>query len=95
MTARTALAAAALAAAAAMAAPAGMAAAGPTAAETIASLRDQGYSVNIDRVGSAPLEDCVVTNVRNPNTVTATRRDNDGDRYVVVISKTIQVSLAC
>lgn len=38
--------------------------------ETIGLLEAQGYTVNVDRVGSAPLKDCEVTSVRNPQTVT-------------------------
>jgi hypothetical protein len=55
--------------AAVIAAPAGVAAA-ETPIETIGQLEAQGYTVNIDRVGSAPTEDCVVVSVRNPQTVT-------------------------
>jgi len=70
--------------AAALVTPAGVAAAeSPT--ETIGQLQAQGYTVNIDRVGSAPLEDCVVVSVRNPQTVTKwvrverNRRGHDRD----------------
>ena len=35
---------------------------------TINRLQDEGYTVNIDRTGTAPLSECVVTNVRNPKT---------------------------
>ncbi|MET0899965.1 MAG: hypothetical protein ABWY45_18800, partial [Mycobacterium sp.] len=48
--------------------PAGLASAEPTAGETIANLEAQGYTVNIDRVGAGPLDECVVTSVRNPQT---------------------------
>lgn len=76
-----------------------------TALETIAGLQANGYSVNVDRVGSAPIEDCVVTGVRNPQTQTrllrdySNRRDEDGDREYdlieVVVSRSISVSLDC
>jgi hypothetical protein len=78
----------ALAAAAVIAAPAGAAVA-ESPAETISQLQAQGYTVNVDRVGSARLEDCVVTSVRNPQTVTklvrvyrngGRHRDGDGGR---------------
>lgn len=59
----------ALTAAAVIAAPAGIAAA-ESPGETISQLQAEGYTVNIDRVGSARLEDCVVVSVRNPQTVT-------------------------
>jgi hypothetical protein len=69
-------------AAAVIAAPAGVAAAeSPT--ETIGLLEAQGYTVNVDRVGSAPVEDCVVVSVRNPQTVTKLVRveRNGGGHY--------------
>jgi len=37
---------------------------------TIGDLQNQRYTVNIDRVGSGPLDQCTVTSVRNPNTAT-------------------------
>ena len=92
------LAAAALAACAALAAPAGTASAETSALETIGQLEADGYTVNIDRVGSGPLEDCVVTSVRNPNTITRFERVGRGDDSVlvpVVVSRTVQVSLYC
>jgi hypothetical protein len=33
---------------------------------TIALLEAQGFDVKINRIGSAPLDQCVVTDVRNP-----------------------------
>lgn len=49
--------------------PAGIATAEETAQETINRLQSEGYTVNIDRTGTLPLSQCVVTNVRNPTTV--------------------------
>ncbi|HZQ33996.1 MAG TPA: hypothetical protein VFB19_19955 [Mycobacterium sp.] len=94
------LAAAALAIGGVLAAPAGLASADPSAQNTINYWQQQGYQVNIDRVGSAPMEDCVVTGVRNPNTQTRLQRVNSrgpGPSYLVpiVVSKTVQVSLYC
>ena len=77
-----------------------------SAVETIGLLESQGYTVNIDRVGSAPLEDCMVTSIRNPQTVTQLVRverhngHGDGDRrdfdlVPVVVSRSISVSLNC
>ena len=64
-----------------------------------------GYQVNIDRIGSAPIGDCVVTGVRNPQQVTRpVVVDDDGfghgrfrDRDVidVVVHQSISVSLDC
>src|SRR6476660_6930369 len=70
---------------------------------TIGQLEAAGYDVNIDRVGSAPIDQCIVTSVRNPQDITRTVRvDNgrDGDKrdfdYVeIVVRRTITVSLNC
>ncbi len=43
----------------------------PNPLEVIEQLELAGYTVNIDRIGSAPIQDCVVTGVRNPQQVTA------------------------
>lgn len=87
------------------ASPAAPAHADQTPLETIGLLQSQGYHVNVDRVGSAPLDDCVVTSVRNPQTQTKTirdyygKRDEDGNRKYrlveIVTSRTISVSLDC
>jgi hypothetical protein len=88
----------------AIVAPAGLASADESPFATIGQLEAAGYQVNIDRVGSAPIEDCIVTNVRNPQTVTelvrvADGRDKDGDikwDWIEVIkSRSISVSLDC
>ncbi len=84
--------------------PAGMAAADPSAIVTIGVLEAEGYTVNVDRVGSAPLSECIVTSVRNPQTVTrlvAVDNDwrhghnSDHDLVWVVVSRSISVSLDC
>src|SRR5262245_29612814 len=65
-----------IAAASVVLAPAGLAVAEPTqngnAYQTIGVLEDEGYNVIIDRVGNAPINQCVVTSVRNPQTQTRT-----------------------
>ncbi|KRE30347.1 hypothetical protein ASG82_24855 [Mycobacterium sp. Soil538] len=68
----------------------------------IEQLRSAGYTVNIDRVGSAPLENCTVLSVRNPQQVTQPVRvvDRDGrhrdvDIIDVVVHQSISVSLDC
>lgn len=83
-----------------LAAPAGVASADQSAQSTISAYESQGYKVNIDRVGSGPLDQCVVTGVRNPNTITRLVRVNGqgpGRSYLVpvIVSKTISVSLNC
>lgn len=93
------------AAVAVCAAPAGPASAEETAQETIARLQKEGYTVTIDKIGTGPLSTCVVTSVRNPQTMTqwvpyvgpvigGGRRD--GNFLVpVVTSRFISVSVVC
>jgi hypothetical protein len=86
-------------------APAGIASAEQSAQETIGLLESEGYQVNVDRVGSGPLDECVVTSVRNPQTQTKIirvyngRKDSKGNRdydlVEVVTSRSISVSLDC
>jgi hypothetical protein len=93
------------AACAVVVAPAGIASAEQSAQETIGLLEAQGYDVNVDRVGSGTLDQCVVTSVRNPQTQYRTirvyrgRRDSEGNRdydlVQVVTNQTISVSLDC
>lgn len=82
----------------AIATPLPTAGAEQTAAETIGLLEAQGFTVNIDRIGSAPLSQCVVLDVRNPHEVTRWIRvedDDDVDLIPVVVSRSISVSLDC
>ena len=93
-------------------AAAGAVVAGPTASawadntsaqDTINQLQQQGYTVNIDRIGTGPMSKCVVTSVRNPQTITQwvpyvgpTLGRGDATVLVpVVTSQTISVSLDC
>jgi hypothetical protein len=85
----------------AVAAPAGFAAA-ESAQETISRLQSEGYTVNIDKIGTAPIDQCTVTSVRNPQNITqlvpyiGPGRGND--RTILVpqtVSQTISVSLNC
>ena len=95
------LAAAMVGACAALAVPAGIASAEEDAQATINRLQDEGYTVNIDRTGSAPLSQCVVTNVRNPKTVQQwvpyIGPGFNGDRPLVLetVSQSISVTLDC
>jgi hypothetical protein len=80
--------------------PPGMASAGSSSAvATIGLLEAQGYEVNVDRVGSAPLSDCSVTSVRNPQEQTrlvrVNRRNGHDDFIEVVVNRSITVSLDC
>jgi hypothetical protein len=83
-------------------APAGLASAAESAIATIGVLEAQGFDVKIDRVGSAPLEDCVVTNVRNPRERTefvpvigGRDRGRGRDIVPVIVDRTVTVSLDC
>jgi hypothetical protein len=100
------LAAAAVGLSAVLAAPAGLASAddGRSAQAVISDLQSQGYTVNIDRVGSGPMSECVVTNVRNPKSVQQWvpylgpgRNGFGGDRALVLetVSQSISVTLDC
>jgi hypothetical protein len=69
-----------------------------SAAITIGQLEAQGFDVKIDRIGSAPLNQCEVTGVRNARERTELIRVGDrGDRDVipVVVDRTVTVSLDC
>ena len=85
----------------AIAAPAGLASADESPGELVSRLQSEGYTVNIDRVGTAPLDQCVVTNVRNPQQVTQwvpySGPGRNGDRVLVqvVTSQSISVTLNC
>jgi hypothetical protein len=76
--------------------------AGPAYAEsaalTIGQLEAQGFNVKLDRVGSAPLNQCEVIDVRNPRERTELVRvggRGDRDFVPVVVARTITVSLDC
>ncbi|MGV9801538.1 hypothetical protein ACWDTP_26170 [Mycobacterium sp. NPDC003449] len=70
-----------------------------SAALTIGQLEAQGFDVRLDRIGSAPLDQCVVTGIRNPREQTKlVHFDGPGGRnrlVPVVVRRTITVSLDC
>lgn len=82
---------------------AGPAGADKSAQDTINDLQRQGYQVQIDKIGTGPTSQCVVTSVRNPQTMTQWvpfvgpgLGNRDGTFLVpVVTSQTISVSLDC
>lgn len=80
---------------------AGFAAADPrNPLDVIEQLELAGYTVTVDRVGNAPIQDCVVTSVRNPQQVTVPAVVVDGagrgdDVVDVVVRQSISVSLDC
>jgi hypothetical protein len=82
-----------------IASPGSASAESESAIVTIGQLQAEGFNVNIDRVGSAPLSECQVTSVRNPQEQTRLIRvdgHRDHDRFVeVVVNRSITVSLDC
>jgi hypothetical protein len=66
---------------------------------TIGQLEASGFDVKLDRVGSAPLDQCEVTSVRNPQErteiVRVDRRGNRDRLIPIVVRRTITVSLDC
>jgi hypothetical protein len=81
------------AAAGAVLAPAAVASA-ESARLTIAQLEAQGFDVKINRFGSAPLDQCVVTDIRNPREETRLVRRGD-DLVPVVVARRISVTVDC
>ncbi|WP_422745252.1 hypothetical protein ACN27E_23820 [Mycobacterium sp. WMMD1722] len=84
----------------AIAAPAGVASADQSAQQVINELRSQGYSITLDRVGSAPLNECVVTSVRNRRTAPIWGPNvyfgsNDDFNPFQDVTPTVTVSLNC
>jgi hypothetical protein len=86
-----------------LAGPAGPAWADESAQDTINQLQKEGYTVTIDKIGTGPISSCVVTSVRNPQTITQWvpyvgpgLGSRDSTFLVpVVTSQTISVSLNC
>jgi len=85
-----------------LAGPAGAAWADESAQDTIARLQKDGYSVTVDKIGTGPMSSCVVTSVRNPQTVTQwvpyvgpSLGRNSTFLVPVVTSQSISVSLNC
>ena len=82
------------AAAALLLAPASPATAASSAELTIAQLEAQGFDVKVNRLGSAPLSECDVTDVRNGREQKRLQRIGD-DFVEVVVRRTIAVTLDC
>ena len=85
----------------AVAASTGLAAAdnGKSAADTIQELQSEGYNVTIDKIGTAPLSECVVTSVRNPQQfsqlVPLLGGNESGVLFPQITSQPVSVSLDC
>jgi hypothetical protein len=78
----------------AIAAPAAIASAAESADLTIAQLEAQGFDVKVNRIGSAPLDECFVTDVRNARERTELVRRGD-DLIQVVAERNITVTADC
>lgn len=68
-----------------------------SAASTINSLEAQGFDVRITRVGSAPLEECTVSGVRNMGSANQLIPfdDDDINVFTVLPKPKVTVSLNC
>lgn len=75
-------------------APAAISSAQESAQLTIATLEAQGFDVKVNRIGSAPLNQCVVTDIRNARDRTELVRRGD-DLIEVVKQRNITVTADC
>lgn len=70
-----------------------------SAAATIHQLEATGFDVRINRIGSAPLEECRITEIGRPREqkrlTLVEGRDDDRALIPVVVKRTITVSLNC
>ncbi|MDH6198989.1 hypothetical protein M2272_005653 [Mycobacterium frederiksbergense] len=73
-----------------------------SAVVVIGQLEAEGFQVNVDRIGSAPLDQCTVTSIRNPqNQIQFIRVERFGKNgisefdLIPVVRRTITVSLDC
>ncbi len=69
-----------------------------TASQTVNNLEAQGFRVIVNKIGTAPLEQCVVSSVRPGQTYS--RMDSGapgamGDIVTTVTARTVYVDLAC
>ena len=75
-------------------APAAISSAQESAQLTISTLEAQGFDVKVNRIGSAPLNQCVVTDIRNARNRTELVRRGD-DLIEVVAERNITVTADC
>ena len=65
---------------------------------TVGKLRAQGYAVILNRMGSAPVDQCTVTAVRPGQTFSRTDSGAPGanhDRVTTVMARTVFLEVAC
>jgi hypothetical protein len=78
------------------AAQAAAAPAGPDSVQdTVTRLESNGYKVILNRVGSAPLEQCTVSGVRPGRDVTELRQNRRDQTVERILYKTVYVDAAC
>ena len=73
---------------------------GESPQEVISRLQSEGYTVTIDKIGTAPINQSVVTSVRNPQTtgqLVPYVGPGTGDASILVpaVNQSISVSLVC
>jgi hypothetical protein len=78
----------------AIVAPATIASAAESAQLTIATLEAQGFDVRVNRIGSAPLNQCVVTDIGNVRERKEFVRRGD-DLIEVVAERNVTVTADC
>ncbi len=71
-----------------------VAAAADSAELTIATLEAQGFEVKVNRIGSASMDECVITDIRRPRERTELVRRGD-DLIRVVTERSITVTADC
>ena len=71
-----------------------VAAAVESAELTIATLEAQGFDVKVNKIGSASLDECVITDIRKPRERTELVRRGD-DLVQVVTERSITVTADC
>lgn len=69
-------------------------AAAESAELTIATLEAQGFDVKVNKIGSASLDECVITDIRKPRERTELVRRGD-DLVQVVTKRSITVTADC
>ncbi|MCT7657289.1 hypothetical protein [Mycobacterium deserti] len=78
----------------AIVAPAAIASAADSAELTIATLEAQGFDVKVNRIGSAPLDQCVITDVGNARERKEFVRRGE-DLIQVVAERNVTVTADC
>jgi hypothetical protein len=69
-----------------------------TAAETVGQLQAEGYHVILNKIGTSPLDQCVVSSVRPGQTFSRMDSGAPGamdDIVTTVTSKTVYVDVSC